>query len=141
MKKPTTTHSDSAGEAVLLVLCSCPGGDEQVARQIAAALAERRLAACVHIIPGLPALFRWEGRLEQQAECLLLAKTTRAAYPRLEQEVLAMHPYNVPEIIAIPLARGLESYLSWVRDNTLADTPDSPADLNRDSPAAPGTIT
>ena len=114
MEKPSSTESGASGETVLLVLCTCPEGGDS-AQRLADALVKGRLAACVNIIPGLRSLFHWEGRLEQERECLLLAKTTRGAWPRLERELLALHPYSVPEILAIPLAHGQESYLSWVR--------------------------
>jgi periplasmic divalent cation tolerance protein len=74
----------------------------------------RRLAACVNILPGVTSVYEWQGTLEQSAEHLLLIKTTAAAYPALEAGLRAAHPYELPEICALPLARGLPAYLDWV---------------------------
>ena len=98
---------------VLLTLCTCP--DDDRARSIASALVERRLAACVNVTAPVTSVYRWDGRVETAAEVLLLVKTTRARYPALERALRDLHPYEVPEIIAVPVDRGLHDYLEWVR--------------------------
>ncbi len=102
--------------ACCLVFCACP--DRETARTIAAALVERQAAACVNILPGVTSVYRWQGAVEQAEEWLLLIKTTRDRYPDLEADIRARHPYEVPEIIAVPIDRGLPDYLRWVGDNT-----------------------
>ncbi len=99
-----------------LVLCTCP--DAETARSIAVALVERRSAACVNILPGVTSVYRWQGAVEQTDEWLLLIKTTRDRYPDLEHDIRSRHPYEVPEIIAVPIDPGLPDYLRWVADST-----------------------
>lgn len=106
--------------AVLLVLCNAPDADS--ARTLARALVERRLAACVNILPHCQSIYRWQGQLEDSQEVPLLIKTTAARYGALEAALAALHPYEVPEIVAIPVSHGLPDYMSWV----LAET--SPVD-------------
>ncbi len=103
-------------KACYLVLCTCP--DRETARTIAAALVEREIAACVNILPGVTSIYRWQGQVEHGEETLLLIKTTRDRYPDLEQDIRARHPYEVPEIIAVPIDQGLPDYLRWVADST-----------------------
>lgn len=99
-----------------LLLCTCPDADS--ARTIAAALVERELAACVNVLPGVTSIYRWQGRVEQAGEVLLLIKTTAARYPDVETDICARHPYEVPEIIAVPVAAGLPDYLRWIVGST-----------------------
>jgi len=101
----------------LLVLTNCP--DEEVANAIALAVVEGRLAACVNILPRAQSIYRWQGRIESATEIPLLIKSTAASYPALEQAIRALHPYEVPEIIALPIERGLPAYLNWVAEETL----------------------
>ncbi|QJE95459.1 divalent-cation tolerance protein CutA [Luteolibacter luteus] len=100
-------------ENVMVVLCTFPDLDQ--ARQIGAALVERQVAACVNILPGAESIYRWEGKVERAGEVLSLIKTTR--YPELEAAIRELHPYEVPEIIALPLTTGLPAYLAWVRES------------------------
>ena len=79
---------------------------------------ERRAAACVNILPASRALYRWQGALETATEIPLLIKTTRAAYPLVEEIVRAQHPYAVPELIATPITHGLPAYLDWLATET-----------------------
>ena len=81
------------------------------------AVAEK-LAACVNVIPGLQSVYRWQGAGERAVETPLLIKTTRARYAEVEQSIRALHPYEVPEIIAMPVSAGLAAYLRWVADET-----------------------
>jgi periplasmic divalent cation tolerance protein len=100
----------------LLVLCTCPGNT--VAAEIATALIEQELAACVNRVTGVKSWFRWEGHLDQEEEVLLLIKTTAARFAELEAMVRRLHPYDVPELIGIPITVGSEAYLKWIGDAT-----------------------
>lgn len=102
----------------LVVLMTAP--DMESARALACALVEKRLAACVNILPGVTSFYRWEGRLQEDAEVLLLAKTHRQRLEALQAEIRAVHPYQVPEIIALPVVAGLEAYLNWVGESVLS---------------------
>lgn len=99
----------------LLVLCTCP--DRAVADGIATALLQRRLAACVNRIEGVESMYRWEGKIERDQEHLLFIKTTAAAYRRVEELIVEMHPHDVPEVIAVSLDRGSARYLDWIADS------------------------
>jgi periplasmic divalent cation tolerance protein len=101
---------------VLLVLTNCP--DDAVADRIARTLVEQGLAACVNRLAPVASIYRWQGAIERATETPLLIKTTRQRYPELEQAVRALHPYEVPEIIALPVERGFAPYLRWVADET-----------------------
>ncbi len=101
----------------LIVITNCP--DEETANAIALAVVEERLAACVNILPRVQSLYRWQGSVESTAEIPLLIKTTAGNYPALEARITALHPYDVPEIVALPIARGLPAYLNWVAAETL----------------------
>lgn len=96
-------------EAVV-VLCTFPDLDQ--ARQIGAALVERQVAACVSILPGVESIYRWEGKVERAGEVLAVMKTAR--YAELEAAVRELHPYEVPEILALPVKAGLPGYLEWL---------------------------
>lgn len=101
---------------VLVVLVNVP--DAVVAEAIAEAIVQQRAAACVNILPAVRSVYRWEGKTEQATEVTLVIKTTQAAYTALESLVASMHPYDVPEIIALPVQAGLPAYLQWVADET-----------------------
>ena len=96
----------------LLVITNCP--DEAVANAIALALVEEKLAACVNILPRVQSVYRWQGAVESASEVPLLIKTAADRYPALEATIRARHPYDTPEIIALPISHGLPAYLSWV---------------------------
>lgn len=98
--------------AVWLVLSNVP--DAATADKVAQALVQERLAACVNQLAPCRSTYVWQGQLEQATEIPLLIKTTAATYPRLEARLRALHPYEVPEIIALPLAAGWPDYLGWV---------------------------
>jgi periplasmic divalent cation tolerance protein len=100
----------------LLVLTNLP--DKDAAGRLATALVERRVAACVNVLGECSSVYRWQGRIETAAEVPMLIKTTAAAYPALEQAIRALHPYELPEIIAVPLSVGLPAYLQWVDAET-----------------------
>lgn len=104
---------------VQLVLCTCP--DRESAETLAGGLVQADLAACVNIVPGLVSVYRWQDKVEQDAELLLLIKTTAPRLPELTAYIEQHHPYDVPEVIAAPVVAGLESYLDWVRTCTNRD--------------------
>ena len=96
----------------LLVLITAP--DQTSAERIATELVEKRLAACVNIIPGLTSIYRWQGEMHRDPEVLILVKTVRAAWERLQETVCNLHPYELPEIMAVEVSDGLAAYLDWV---------------------------
>ena len=100
----------------LLVLCTCPGNT--VAAEISTALIEQGLAACVNRVPGIKSWYRWEGRLQQDEEVLLLVKTTQARFPDVEAAIRRLHPAQVPEIIGVPIVAGSADYLNWLDSST-----------------------
>jgi len=106
----------SQGYGTLVVLITCP--NQEVGETIGHALVEERLAACVNVIPGLRSIYRWEGKICRDPEVLLLIKTRRARLAALTRRVKTLHPYSVPEVIALPLAGGSSPYLAWVRKST-----------------------
>ena len=101
---------------IRLVITNCP--DEETANRIALAVVEAQLAACVNILPRVQSIYRWQGAVESAVEVPLLIKTTAAAYPALEAAIRESHPYDVPEIIALPITAGLPAYLNWLAAET-----------------------
>ena len=97
-----------------LVLCSVP--NRETAEHIAETLVSERLAACVNIIPGIVSVYRWKETIEKDGELLLLIKTNRDSYETLEQRVQALHPYELPEIIAVPIQTGQTDYIQWIKN-------------------------
>lgn len=106
-------------DATLIVLTNLP--DQASADEIARKLVTDRLAACVNQLPPIRSVYRWQGSVEEATEIPLLIKTTAARYAELERVILESHPYEVPEIIAWPLAAGLPAYLAWVAQETEKD--------------------
>ena len=102
--------------ATLLVLTNLP--DRASAERIAERVVAENLAACVNILAPCRSVYRWKGALQHDEEHPLLLKTTRERYAALEQAVRALHPYELPEIIAVPVERGLPAYLDWVAAET-----------------------
>jgi periplasmic divalent cation tolerance protein len=100
------------------VLSTVP--DIKKARQLAGLLVSRRLAACVQILPGLESHYRWRDKKETSKEVLLLIKTKASIYKKLEKALLKNHPYEVPEIICLPITKGSRSYLDWIAKETIA---------------------
>ena len=98
-----------------MVYVTCP---EKDAARIAKSLVERRLAACANIVPTVRSVYRWQGQIMDEAEALLVVKTTRARFEDLKSGVLEVHPYSVPEIIALPVVAGHAPYLDWVREGS-----------------------
>lgn len=104
---------------IIIVLTNLP--DRTTAIRLAGLLVERRHAACVNILAECTSVYRWEGRVETATEVPILIKTSRAAYSRLEEEILANHPYELPEIVSVPLGAGLPAYLNWVAAQSAVD--------------------
>jgi periplasmic divalent cation tolerance protein len=102
--------------SAIVVLCTCP--DDAVADRIAGALVEERLAACVNRLPGVASTYRWKGEVQRDSECLLLIKTTIERFDALRERIVALHPYELPEVIAVDIARGLPAYLHWIASET-----------------------
>lgn len=98
---------------LLLCYCACP--DQDSAQAIAQALVSEALAACVSHVAGMRSTYRWEGSLVKASEELLLIKTTAARFDALKARLLVLHPYEVPELIAVPVAASHEAYATWVR--------------------------
>jgi periplasmic divalent cation tolerance protein len=102
-------------DEALLVLCTFP--DPDTAARIARQLVDQKCAACANLLPAVESIYWWEGKVENAQETLVLFKTSRASYPALEATLRELHPYDVPEIIALPIEQGLPKYLSWVSEN------------------------
>jgi len=100
----------------LLVLTNVP--DRSVAEKLARLLVESRAAACVNILAACDSIYRWQGKVERAEEIPLIIKTTASAYSRLEEIIRSHHPYDLPEIIVLPIINGLPAYLEWVAQET-----------------------
>ena len=97
----------------LIVLCTC--GNREEAERIANTVVNERLAACVNLLPPVQSIYRWQGAVEQAEEFLLLIKTTTQQLAHLRDRLEALHSYDTPEIIALPITAGSERYLAWLR--------------------------
>jgi periplasmic divalent cation tolerance protein len=100
----------------ILVLSTVARAED--ADAIARELVQRGLAACVNVVPGVVSIYRWKGRLEREEERLLLIKTRRARFAALREALVALHPYEVPEIVALPIEAGHPPYLAWIDEAT-----------------------
>ena len=100
----------------LLVMVTAPTPEK--AGEIARALVEERMAACGNVLPGLRSIYRWEGKVCDEPEALLLLKVPAGRFPDLRDRVVQLHPYQLPEVIAIPIVDGLDRYLSWIVQST-----------------------
>lgn len=98
----------------IVVLCTCPDGD--TAARLARGLVEQELAACVNIIDSVRSIYRWRGETTEDREALLVIKAPAGRYERIEQAIVDSHPYELPEIIAVPIERGFERYLQWINE-------------------------
>ena len=106
-----------ANEAIVVFITTA--NSEEAAR-LAEMLVEGRLAACVQILPEMESVYRWQGKIERQKEVLLIAKTTNSRFEELERNVRAIHSYETPEIVALPLAAGSPPYLEWLSSSVSA---------------------
>lgn len=103
-----------AMDNALVVYCTCP--DRDTATALADRAVQDSLAACVNVVAGVTSVYRWKGAIEHDNEVLLIAKTSGAAYPALEAAWRDAHPYELPEIIAVPITKSLPGYLAWIED-------------------------
>lgn len=103
-------------DEVILVITNLP--DRGAALKLAQALVDRRLAACVNVLAGCTSVYRWKGAIEQAAEVPVLIKTRAARYDEVEAAIREHHPYELPEILAVPVRGGLDDYLQWVAGET-----------------------
>ena len=102
-------------DKVLVALTTCPS--PEVAERLATTLVAEGLAACVNRLPGMTSTYIWEGQVQNEAEVLLIIKTTAERFEVLKERLAGLHPYELPELIAIPVCAGSERYLDWVRQN------------------------
>ena len=105
-------RAQSSQPRAIVVLVTCP--TKTVARRLATALIKRRLAACVNLVPQVESVFWWQGKIDRVRESLLVIKTTQARFAAMKNAITALHPYDVPEIIALPITAGHRPYLDWV---------------------------
>ncbi|GMR03446.1 MAG: divalent-cation tolerance protein CutA [Thermodesulfovibrionia bacterium] len=105
---------NSAEEIVILITAP----KEEEAARIAKALVEKRLAACVNVIKDIRSIYRWQGKIEDDTEVLLIVKTKKRLFEALAAEVKGIHSYTVPEIIALPIVQGQKDYLKWLSEST-----------------------
>lgn len=104
----------SANSGQSLILNTCP--DQATAERLAGALVERGLAACVNIVPGVQSVYRWQGQVEKAGELLLLIKTRADAFDAVRDCIIELHPYELPEVIAVTIDHGLKAYLQWINN-------------------------
>lgn len=113
MTQLTTENSD-----YLLVMTTTPGSI--TAKKVANELVEKGVASCVQVLPQMYSVFRWKGRVEHEDEHLLLIKTAASSYSAVEAIIKAQHPYEVPEIVAVPIVGGLAEYLGWISQTAVS---------------------
>jgi periplasmic divalent cation tolerance protein len=99
----------------LIVFCTC--ADDQEALRLANTLVERRLAACVNVLPRVQSVYRWQGEVKLESEYLLLMKTTEERFSALRDTLTELHSYEVPELLAIPVWGGSDKYLAWIQES------------------------
>ncbi|XP_069419999.1 protein CutA isoform X2 [Ovis canadensis] len=124
---PPAQPSSASGSAyvpgsVSAAFVTCP--NEKVAKEIARAMVEKRLAACVNLVPQITSIYEWKGEIEEDSEVLMMIKTQSSLVPALTDFVRSVHPYEVAEVIALPVEQGNPPYLQWVRQVT-ESAPDS----------------
>jgi periplasmic divalent cation tolerance protein len=100
--------------SIVLALSTCP--DDATAKSISAVLVQEGLAACVNRVPGVGSTYFWDGRLQDESEILLIIKTSAARLAELQRRLKELHPYELPELIVLPIIGGNEAYLQWVRE-------------------------
>jgi periplasmic divalent cation tolerance protein len=114
--------SSAVPHELLLAFSTAP--DKATAERIAEVLVEEGLVACVNLVPGLLSVYRWQGAVQREGEVLLVMKTQAPRMPRLKERLSAVHPYEVPELIAIPVRDGLEAYCRWVAEESTGSNHD-----------------
>lgn len=113
-------QANPPADAFVVVLVTVP--DETLAGTLAKTLVEEKLVACVNIVPGVRSVYAWQGKVCDDRELLCILKTRRALFPALRDRVVALHPYQVPEVVALPLLAGHQPYLDWLRQETHSST-------------------
>lgn len=113
MPSPRRRTMVERGASVVLVTAP----DAAVAEELVQALVQERLAACGNIVPGVQSIYRWEGTIQREVEVLIVLKTTAGQVPALIERVSALHPYEVPEVLEVPVQRGLDRYLGWIHES------------------------
>jgi periplasmic divalent cation tolerance protein len=113
----TAQPPPQASDDALVCLLSCP--NDAVAGEVARTLVIEHLAACVNILPGVRSLYRWHDGIADEVEVLCLVKTTRERFEKLRARVVSLHPYDVPEVIGLPIAIAHEPYLTWLRESVI----------------------
>lgn len=108
--------SGEGAPEIVIALSTAP--DAATAERIARALVDEGLIACANLVPGLTSVYRWEGQVHADPEVLLLIKTRRENVPRLKERLPELHPYQVPELVVVPVEDGLAPYCRWVMDET-----------------------
>jgi periplasmic divalent cation tolerance protein len=108
----------------IVVLVTTKGVTE--AKKIARALVEEKLAACANVITSVRSIYRWEGKVTEERECLMIIKSTRGRFDELRTAVERLHSYSVPEVIALPMVDGAPNYLNWIADSTGATSTGEP---------------
>ncbi|HCF60784.1 MAG TPA: divalent-cation tolerance protein CutA [Myxococcales bacterium] len=109
------TEQTLAPEAPLVVMVTAPSAEK--ASEIARVLVEERLAACANLVGPIRSIYRWQGKVEDEAEVLLLLKTRVEVFERLRERVVGLHEYSCPEVVALPIVRGHEPYLQWLGES------------------------
>jgi periplasmic divalent cation tolerance protein len=102
--------------AAIIALCTCP--DQDTADRLATGLVEEHLAACVNRVAGVVSTYRWQGKLCRDEEQLLIIKTTRDRFDALRERIVALHPYELPEVIALDITTAHAPYLTWIEEQT-----------------------
>jgi periplasmic divalent cation tolerance protein len=103
----------------LVIFCTCP--DQDTAARLASGLVERRLAACVNVLPGIRSIYRWQEGISEDEEVLMVIKAMNAGFPALEEWLSKNHPYDVPEIVAMPVSRISAGYRDWIEASTVRE--------------------
>lgn len=98
-----------------LILCTCP--DEQIAKTIATCLVEEKLAACVTLLPNVTSIYRWQDKVECEQEVQLIIKTDKDKFNQLSERINYLHPYDIPEIVAVNIHQGNLQYLNWISES------------------------
>ena len=99
----------------IVVLCTCASPED--GERLARALVTGRLAACVNVVPGMRSFYRWKGAIEDSTECLLIVKSSRDRFAALNAAIEKLHPYELPEVLALPVVDGSSNYLNWLAVN------------------------
>ncbi|XP_043859391.1 protein CutA-like, partial [Dromiciops gliroides] len=113
---PAPTGSDYISGSVSVVFVTCP--NDKIAKTIARSMVEKRLAACVNLVPQITSVYEWKGKIEEDNEVMMMIKTQTALAPSLTEFIRSVHPYEVVEVIALPVQQGNLPYLNWVKDST-----------------------